>query len=354
MATRAQLNSSGTPRAQAESFGAASRADHQLELPSRASRELLSELRRIARFDSVNLCLVGPSGTGKTLYAEEVHRRSPRATGPFVRINLASIDGGLATSELLGHVDGAFTGARGRRLGSLVSAHGGTLVLDEITKASTQVQHILLHLLDRDPVRPVGADRSIGIDVRFVALTSTPLETALRAGTLIPDLYERLKAFVLEIAPIVDRREDIPAVLAASLKRHAARFHYAVPPTIDREVIEGLERESLSGNHRELDGLVQRMLVNADGAPMLLRAHLPLRLRSAGSLLTSRRERYLADQQSGRRSTFATVREEARHYDVSVATIHRWRGERRDPLPLPHALGAPLAPASHESLMRDD
>lgn len=114
-----------------------------LDLPSAPSRALLLEIQRLARYDAVNVCIVGPSGTGKSLYAEELHRRSPRASGPFVKINLAAVSAGLAASELLGHSAGAFTGAKSSRLGGVLSADGGTLVLDEVTKSSAEVQNIL-------------------------------------------------------------------------------------------------------------------------------------------------------------------------------------------------------------------
>lgn len=319
-----------------------------LDLPSRASRELLRELRRVAAHDSVNVCLVGPSGTGKTLYAEEVHRCSPRAHGPFVKINLASIDSGLAGSELLGHVEGAFTGARARRMGGLLTASGGTLVLDEITKAPISVQHILLHLFDRDPVRPVGSDRAIVADVRFVALTSTSLEQAVSRGALIPDLYERLKTFVLEITPLSERRVDIPSVLLAAVRRHATRFGYVTPPLVEEAVVRELERRPLTGNHRELDGLAQRMLVNAEGAPVLRLEHMPGRTVTESASLRSRRARWLEDRHAAHPPSFPTVGDEARFYGVSLATMHRWRQEfRHGPVPPldSHGVSESLAPA---------
>lgn len=300
-----------------------------MALPSAASRRLLDEVRRIARFDSVQICIVGPSGTGKTLYAEEVHRMSPRHGGPFIKINLASIEGGLAGSELLGHVEGAYTGAKSKRMGGLLSANGGTLVLDEVTKAAPQVQHILLQMLDRDPLRHVGSDRRIDIDVRMIALTSISLEDAVRSGTLIPDLYERLKTFVLEIAPLAQRLADIPAILRAALRRHAPHFQYSVPPVVSDEVVRVLREQPLTGNHRELDGLIQRMLVNADGAPVLDVEHLPRRVLATAPRQRTQRLRYLEESKTQEYRPFATVRDEARHFHVSVPTIHRWRQEMR-------------------------
>lgn len=299
-----------------------------LELPSTRSRSTLAEVRRLARHDWVHVCLVGPSGTGKSHYARELHACSPRSDGPFVLLNLAGITKGFAASDLLGHVRGAFTGASDRRPGGVQAAHGGTLVLDEITKATRSVQHILLQLFDRGPVRPLGSDREVPLDVRLVALTSTPPDDAVGSGELIPDLYERLKPFVVEIAPLSSRREDIEAIVRYVVAHQHARFGFAKPPRIGDDLLEALGHYAFTGNHRELDGIIQRALVNADGAEEIRAMHLPISAeRGAETRATSTRERYFALQATGDPPRFATVAAEAKYHGVSPSTLHRWRAQ---------------------------
>lgn len=305
-------------------------APSPVDLPSRHSRALLAEIRRLARFVSVPVCFVGPSGTGKTLYARELHRASPRRDGPFVYLNLAGIPPGLIASELRGHRRGAFTGATERRAGRVLTASGGTMVLDEITKSLHEVQHELLPLFDRTPLTPVGADRDVIVDVRLVALSSVPLAAAVRSGSLIPDLFERLKPFALTITPLHERKQDILAVLEWAVRHHAKEFGYQSAPALDPLLMSHLENQRFTGNHRELDGLAQRMLVNADGAAVLTLRHLPILPRNEIRSLQSSRETWLADRASASPPRFRRVDDEATHYDVSSSTIHRWRKEESE------------------------
>lgn len=296
-----------------------------LDLPSSESQQLLAEVRRLARHDFVNVCFVGPSGTGKTLYAREIHTCSPRAKGPLKKVNLSAIASGIAGSDILGHLKGSFTGASEYRAGALLTANGGTLILDEVTKASARVQHIMLELFDREPIRQFGSDVDVFFDVRLVALSSVALEVAVSEGKLIPDLFERLKPFVLEIKPLAKRLADLPAVIATALRQLAPQFGYQVAPQVDDSIIAYLRELPLTGNHRELDGIVQRLLVNAQGAPILHRGHLPRSAAIEAPSTRTNHQRYLDDQRREIKLVFGTVKEEARHYGVSPATIHRWR-----------------------------
>ncbi|MCL4213535.1 MAG: sigma 54-interacting transcriptional regulator [Gemmatimonadales bacterium] len=301
----------------------------ELDLPSRASQRVLRELRRLAQHVAISVCLVGPSGTGKSLYAREIHRLSPRRHGPYVYLNLAAVPKGLVSAEIRGHQRGAFTGAIDRRDGRVLRASGGTLVLDEIAKSSRHAQHELLQLFDRAPITSLGGDQEMAFDARLVALSSLPLAQAVSAGSLIPDLYERLKPFVLEIAPLSQRPEDVPVVFEAAIRRHAASFGYSAPPHLDASLLSYLQLQEFSGNHREVDGIAQRVLASAAGVPVLRIRHLPqLRTPSAPSV-RSKRERYETDRESGAVRRFATIREEAGFYGVSEATMHRWKRERR-------------------------
>lgn len=326
--SRGMQSSSSHPNTR-HSIGSAVSHPSALDLPSSESQQLLAEVRRLARHDFVNVCFVGPSGTGKTLYAKEIHRCSPRVKGPLKKVNLSAIARGIAGSDILGHMKGSYTGASKYRTGALLSTNGGTLILDEVTKASTRVQHILLDLFDREPIRQFGSDVDVFFDVRLVALSSIPLEVAVREGKLIPDLFERLKPFVLEIKPLAKRLADLPVVIATALRQFAPSFGYSVAPSVDDSIIAYLQELPLTGYHRELDGIVQRLLVNAQGAPILHRGHLPRSVPTEVQSTRTDRQRFLDDQRREIRLVFGTVNEEARHYDVSPATIHRWRKEIR-------------------------
>jgi DNA-binding NtrC family response regulator len=245
-------------------------------------------------------------------------------------VNLASLPKQLSAGELMGYVPGAFTGAVGHRAGRFASANGGTLILDEITKSTRVVQHLLLDLMDRAPHTHLGSDREVSLNLRIVALTSTPLDIALRSKALIPDLFERLKPFVVEIAPLSARPVDIEVLVQEMVRTHSRSFGYQTPPLVDACVLQLLSRRQLTGNHRELEGLVQRLLVNGEGTSLLTPRHLPAETKTPESRsIRAKRKQYAADQESGDGPQFATVKDEASYYEVSLATIHRWRGDSK-------------------------
>lgn len=244
---------------------------------SAAFREALERIERYARHPHATVLLEGETGTGKTYVASLLHSLSPRKSRPFQTVVLAALDDGLAGSDLFGHVAGAFTDARQSRVGHFVSASGGTLFLDEIGQASLGVQRKLLHAVEHKEVWPVGTDRAVRVDVRLVLATNVSLEALAASGRFLPDLVPRLSAFRVRLPALRERRADIPDLVADFVRRHAPACGYDAPftPAIDSALMTALQRAPWPYNVRELDAVVQRLLVEADGAPVLTCEHLP-------------------------------------------------------------------------------
>ena len=166
----------------------------------------------------------GESGTGKELVAQALHQASPRKTGPFVAVNCAAISRELVESELFGHEKGAFTGADARRLGRFEAADGGTIFLDEIGDMAPETQAKVLRVLQERSLERVGGTKPIAVDVRVVAATHRDLEKDVREGRFREDLYYRLKVVEIEIPPLRERREDMPALVSRFLEQLAERL----------------------------------------------------------------------------------------------------------------------------------
>lgn len=291
-------------------------------LPSKKSRELLDELQRLGR-SPMTVTIVGPSGTGKTNMAHGIHESSARRAGPIVVENIGAMSKSLVASELFGHERGAFSGAVSHRAGLLRSAHSGTLVVDELTKAPRMVQHALLNVLEMRPFRPVGGDRAIQVDVRIIALTSTPLAEAVKNGTLIPDLYERLRTTVVRVHPLSARREDVIAVAKTALRRLYTEYGYSEQPRLSDELAAQLLSMQWPGNHRHVVGVIARLLANAEGALELHPALLPRFEDDA--VQPSSRERFFADYANRVPAAHAGPSFASRYYGVDRATIRRWQ-----------------------------
>jgi DNA-binding NtrC family response regulator len=222
--------------------------------------------------------LVGESGTGKELVAAMVHAHSPRAAGPFVKVNCAALPESLLESELFGHVRGAFTGALQDRKGRFETAHGGTLLLDEIGEMPTSVQAKLLRVLQSKEFERVGESTPRRVDVRIVAATNQNLEAALREGTFREDLYYRLNGVRLRLPPLRERPGDVPLLVEHFAARAVERN--GVPrPEVSPEVLRALRAYRWPGNVRELEHVVERMVVLARGGAVEVR-HLPEELRA--------------------------------------------------------------------------
>jgi two-component system nitrogen regulation response regulator NtrX len=201
--------------------------------------------------------ITGESGTGKELVAAAIHAASPRKKRPFVTVNCAAIPRDLVESEMFGHERGAFTGAIERRLGRFELAHGGTLFLDEVGDLSLEAQAKLLRTLETGELQRIGAEEVLRIDVRVVAATNRRLEEAVEHGEFREDLFFRLNVFPIELPPLRDRLEDLPALVA----HLAERVRPGHPATFSDSAVEALASYSWPGNVRELANLIERLSI---------------------------------------------------------------------------------------------
>jgi len=239
------------------------------QFESAAYREALRRAEKFARDSTAIVLIEGEAGTGKTLLARRLHQMSPRRRAPFCYCVLSAVDDALASDELFGHVPGAFTGARGGRDGLFASAAGGTVFLDEIGKASRQVQQKLLHAIEHREITPLGADRQVLVDVRVVAASNIPLRRLVDEEKFLPDLYARLKSFRITLPPLRERVQDIPLLVEQCVARHAPACGYRTLPTVDERLMSAFMRASWPDNLRELDGTIHRLLVEAEGSAQL-------------------------------------------------------------------------------------
>ncbi|HEY0404549.1 MAG TPA: sigma-54 dependent transcriptional regulator [Pyrinomonadaceae bacterium] len=234
---------------------------------SEAMRRVRSMIEKVAETDATIL-VRGESGTGKELVAREIHERSQsRRAGAFIAVNCAALPSELIESELFGHEKGAFTGAAARRRGKFEQADGGTLFLDEIGDMSSNVQAKLLRALEERRIERLGGTESLPVDVRIVSATHRPLEQEIEDGNFRADLFYRLRVVTIEIAPLRDRREDIP-VLAESFARAAAeRYNLPLRPLAQSALRRLIEYE-WPGNVRELRNTIERAAILAEGSEL--------------------------------------------------------------------------------------
>jgi transcriptional regulator with GAF, ATPase, and Fis domain len=243
-----------------------------------AVRRLIELARKVGPSPSAVL-IRGESGTGKELLAEAIHRVSPRASKPFVKIHCAALSQTLLESELFGHVKGAFTGADRDRVGRFEQADGGTLFLDEIGDINLEVQTKLLRVLQSMTFERVGSSQPITVDVRVLAATHQDLEALIRSGKFREDLFYRLNVIPLTAPSLRERKEDIFELAVHFLTLHARRMGKAVS-YLEDDAVEALLAYDWPGNIRELENMIERAVVLADG-PALTLAELPQELRRA-------------------------------------------------------------------------
>lgn len=234
---------------------------HQHFLASSPSmRRLDEQLSRVASAPSSTVLITGESGTGKSLIAREIHRRSSRAARPFHRVNMASLTDDLIKSELFGHRRGAFTGAIEDRRGHFDAAAGGSLFLDEIGDLPPAVQGMLNTAIEERRITPVGASEDLTVDVRIIAATSRDLNELVDAGRFRRDLLGRLSVLPLHIPPLREHPEDIPDLAAYFIGRLTTEM--ALPPvTIDAAALDRLQRYRWPYNVRELKNAIERALI---------------------------------------------------------------------------------------------
>lgn len=241
-------------------------------------QDLYQKISQVAKRDTTVL-ITGESGTGKELIAREIHRRSPRADGPFIALNCAAIPETLIESELFGHEKGAFTHAVERRLGHFELADGGTLLLDEIGELSLTVQVKMLRFLQEQEFYRVGRSTPTKVDVRIIAATNKSLEKAVADGTFRQDLFYRINVVTLETPPLRERADDIDTLLTFFVER-LSPLYGGRKPAITDEAREVLKRYSWPGNVRELENVTESLLA-LSSAEEITAADLPARLRSS-------------------------------------------------------------------------
>jgi two-component system response regulator PilR (NtrC family) len=238
------------------------------------SRAIASVREQIARCASTpsNVLITGESGVGKELVANAIHAASARRDRPFIAVNCGAIPETLIESQLFGHVRGAFTTAFQANPGLFVAAHHGTLFLDEIGELPFPLQVKLLRVIEERQVWPVGGTRGTAVDVRIVASTNRDLPREVAAGRFREDLFYRLNVVHIVLAPLRERREDIPRLVEHLLQRLNAKLGTAFVG-VDREALRALVGRSWRGNVRELENVLERAMV-LGGGDVLSRRHL--------------------------------------------------------------------------------
>ena len=226
-------------------------------------RRVLVLVSKVASTDSTVL-ITGETGTGKELVARAIHRRSPRASRPFVSVNCGAVPPTLITSELFGYEKGAFTGAAQRHLGRFELADGGTIFLDEAGELPQETQIALLRVLQERVFERVGGSQSIPVDVRVIAATNRDLDKAIADGAFRSDLYYRLSVFPIHVPPLRDRAEDIPLLVEYLTQRYAAKAGKRITE-VSRRTMDLLRSYDWPGNVRELQNVIQRAVILSEG-----------------------------------------------------------------------------------------
>ena len=230
------------------------------------------------------ILIQGESGTGKEVLARFIHSRSSRTHRPFVAVNCAALPEGLLESELFGYERGAFTGAVTRRAGKFEQAHGGTLLLDEITEMSVPLQAKLLRVLQEREVDRLGGKTAIPVDIRIIATTNRPLRREVETGRFREDLFYRLNVFPITLPPLRERSQDIPALASHFLRVSASRNRKAVTG-VSPEAERLLLHRAWKGNVRELENVIERAVLLANEA-LIQPEHLALDGLEPGQVLS--------------------------------------------------------------------
>jgi len=289
---------------------------------SAALLNVLDKARRIALSDA-DVLIEAESGTGKELLARYIHAHSPRRAQPFVAVNCSAVPEALLESELFGHVRGAFTGATGNQRGKFELANGGTLLLDEIGEMPLALQPKLLRVLQEREFDPLGAARPVHTDIRIVATTNRALFRLVEESVFRADLFYRLNVIPLTLAPLRDRKEDIPELAMYFLGKFANRGAVCLSPAF----LDGLALHDWPGNVRELANFMRRVSALATSGEIghefleLLREQRPARAEAAIAVGLSLREAEKRLLEATLRATAGNRTRAAELLGVSLRTI---------------------------------
>ena len=246
---------------------------------SKQSKEIIEIIQRVKN-NKVNVLIEGESGTGKELIAKAIHFQGALANKPFISVNCGGIPENLIESELFGYAKGAFTGATESKIGLFQAASGGTIFLDEIGRASMNLQTKLLRVLQEKEITKVGSRTTEKIDVRIIAATNNDLSQMVQNDTFREDLYYRINVIKIKTTPLRERKEDIIPLTNIFIQKYAAEFNKP-NITINKKVNEILLRYSWPGNVRELENIIQQMIIMSDDTieiqhiPPNLKYHIP-------------------------------------------------------------------------------
>jgi len=233
-----------------------------------ALRAVLDKVDKVAATDTTVL-IQGETGTGKELIARAIHERSPRRGRALVKLNCSAISAGLVESELFGHLKGAFTGATDRRVGRFELADGGTLFLDEVSELPLDTQTKLLRVLQEGEFEPVGSSKSVKVDVRVIAACNRNLQADIANGRFRADLYYRLNVFPVDVPPLRQRADDIPALAEFFMQRFARKMGKRFK-RIDPDTLDMLQSHTWPGNIRDLQNVIERAAILSSGDELVV------------------------------------------------------------------------------------
>jgi Nif-specific regulatory protein len=292
----------------------AERGYHTFIGSSKAIKERLDIALRAAQTDS-SVLLLGESGVGKELFAEQIHLHSPRANNPLIRVNCAALPESLLESELFGHVKGAFTGATSDRRGRFELADGGTIFLDEIGDLPLTLQVKLMRVIQSKTFDRVGGAEPVKVDVRIIAATNKDIEKEVEEGRFRADLYYRLNVLPIYIPPLRERREDIPLLAEFFLKRFNREIKKQITG-FSPEAMDLLLSFAWPGNVRELENAIERAVVTSkfDQLP-------------AEAFVLAGHSQAREDQYAGKQLKEA-VNVFKRHYIRQTLEMNRWNQTR--------------------------
>jgi DNA-binding NtrC family response regulator len=253
-----------------------SRGFDQIVSQTKTMQEIFQLIKKVA-FTSTNIMITGESGTGKELIARSIHRQGNRKNGPFVAINCAAIPSELMESEMFGHEKGAFTGAHTRTIGKFEYANGGTLFLDEVSVLRSDLQAKLLRVLQEREIERIGSNKPIKVNIQVISATNTNLEDAVIQGKFRQDLYFRINVVPIFIPPLRERRQDIPLLAKHFLNKFNTAFNKKIPGFTEK-AIDALTKYHWPGNIRELENLIERIVVLLSGNEPIDLKDIPLEI----------------------------------------------------------------------------